>query len=147
MEKVEIRPARLSDAEAIARLCSDDLGYACTASFVRRKLAAALENPCARVFVAEAGGAVAGYIHAADYDVLYFDTMKNVLGLAVSADYRRQGIGTALLGAVEAWARETGACGVRLNSGMTRTGAHDFYRRNGYTGEKAQMRFIKTLAP
>ena len=107
MEKVEIRPARLSDAEAIARLCSDDLGYACTASFVRRKLAAALENPCARVFVAEAGGAVAGYIHAADYDVLYFDTMKNVLGLAVSADYRRQGIGTALLGAVEAWARET----------------------------------------
>lgn len=76
MEKAEIRPARLSDAEAIARLCSDDLGYACTASFVRRKLAAALENPCARVFVAEAGGAV------------------------------------------EAWARETGACGVRLNSGM-----------------------------
>ena len=116
MEKAEIRPARLSDAEAIARLCSDDLGYACTASFVRRKLAAALENPCARVFVAEAGGAV--YIHAADYDVLYFDTMKNVLGLAVSADCRRQGIGTALLGAVEAWARETGACGVRLNSGM-----------------------------
>lgn len=147
MEKAEIRPARLSDAEAIARLCSDDLGYACTASFVRRKLAAALENPCARVFVAEAGGAVAGYIHAADYDVLYFDTMKNVLGLAVSADCRRQGIGAALLGAVEAWARETGACGVRLNSGMTRTGAHDFYRRNGYTREKAQMRFIKTLAP
>lgn len=60
MEKAEIRPARLSDAEAIARLCSDDLGYACTASFVRRKLAAAPENPCARVFVAEAGGAVAG---------------------------------------------------------------------------------------
>lgn len=65
MEKAEIRLARLSDAEAIARLCSDDLGYACTASFVRHKLAA----------------------------------------------------------------------------------AHDFYRRNGYTGEKAQMRFIKTLAP
>lgn len=53
----------------------------------------------------------------------------------------------ARLSDAEAWARETGACGVRLNSGMTRTGAHDFYRRNGYTGEKAQMRFIKTLAP
>ena len=135
MEGFEIRPARPQDAEAIARLSREALGYDCTAALVLQKLRAALKN----------GGAVAGYIHAADYDVLYCDTMKNVLGLAVSADCRRRGIGTALLGAVENWARETGVRFIRLNSGMTRAGAHDFYRQNGYTEEKAQLRFIKPL--
>lgn len=145
MEGFEIRPARPQDAEAIARLSREALGYDCTAALVLQKLRAALKNPRERVFIAESGGAVAGYIHAADYDVLYCDTMKNVLGLAVSADCRRRGIGTALLGAVENWARETCVRFIRLNSGMTRAGAHDFYRQNGYTEEKAQLRFIKPL--
>ncbi len=34
---------------------------------------------------------------------------------------------------------------VHLNSGMSRTGAHEFYRANGFTDEKDQKRFLKTL--
>ena len=45
----------------------------------------------------------------------------------------------------EDWARETGIKEIRLNSGMARKGAHEFYRRMGFTDEKEQMRFLKTL--
>ena len=62
MEGFEIRPARPQDAEAIARLSREALGYDCTAALVLQKLRAALKNPRERVFIAESGGAVAGYI-------------------------------------------------------------------------------------
>lgn len=141
----EIRIAVEADYEAIARISRDDLGYDCAPALVREKLRRALQSERERVFVAVCGGEVAGYIHAEDYDVLYFETMKNILGLAVAANHRRKGIGTKLLGAVEDWARETGVGQIRLNSGITRRGAHAFYRANGYTDEKEQKRFIKTL--
>ena len=141
----EIRIAVEADYEAIARISRDDLGYDCAPALVREKLRRALQSERERVFVAVCGGEVAGYIHAEDYDVLYFETMKNVLGLAVAANHRRKGIGTKLLGAVEDWARETRVRQIRLNSGITRRGAHAFYRANGYTDEKEQKRFIKTL--
>ena len=114
--------------------------HSCGKSCVARCKASgsACSSPCVRA-------EVAGYIHAEDYDVLYFETMKNILGLAVAANHRRKGIGTKLLGAVEDWARETGVRQIRLNSGITRRGAHAFYRANGYTDEKEQKRFIKTL--
>lgn len=143
--KIEIRPAVESDFEAIARISRDDLGYDCTPELVQKQLRHALSTPSEQVFVAVCDGVTAGYIHAEDYDVLYFPTMKNILGLAVASDYRRLGLGTKLMQAVENWARETGVYHIRLNSGMGRKGAHDFYRANGFTDEKEQMRFNKDL--
>ena len=90
----EIRIAVEADYEAIARISRDDLGYDCSPALVREKLRRALQSERERVFVAVCDGEVAGYIHAEDYDVLYFETMKNILGLAVAANHRRKGIGT-----------------------------------------------------
>lgn len=142
---VTVRTAVEADFEAIARISRDDLGYDCDPAMVREKLRRVFTTPREQVFVAECGGVIAGYIHAEDYDVLYFPTMKNILGLAVASEYRRLGVGTKLMQAVENWARETGVQYIRLNSGMTRKGAHDFYRKNGFDDEKAQMRFEKKL--
>lgn len=36
--------------------------------------------------MAEAEGIVAGFIHIEKYDTLYFETMANILGLAVIAE-------------------------------------------------------------
>ena len=143
--QVEIRPARETDAAGIAALSTDELGYQTTAEQVREKLAARLNSNRDRILVAAAEGQVVGYIHANTYETLYFPPLKNLMGLAVSSAYRCKGIGTALLDAIEAWARETGASGVRLNSGATRTEAHQFYRSRGYGGEKQQLRLIKYL--
>lgn len=84
-----------------------------------------------------------GYVHLADYDLLYADHMKNIMGIAVDPSCRRLGIGKKLLEAGESWAKETGADGVRLVSGETRTGAHALYRSLGYEGNKMQLNLKK----
>ena len=97
------------------------------------------------VFVAAIDDKVVGFVHVEDYITLYFETMANILGLAVSSNYRKKGIGKALLEQAEKWAVEKDIALMRLNSGEKRTGAHEFYKRLGYLSEKNQLRFIKRL--
>ena len=148
MKKVKIRQATASDIPAMNELFRRDLGYEeCRLEIVEKQFAG-LDNSREAVFVAEAGddsGHIAGVIHVEKYNVLYFPTMANILGLAVAADFRRLGIGSALLKQAEEWARENGASSMRLNSGESRKQAHEFYRAQGYTDDKKQLRFIKDL--
>ena len=148
MKKVKIRQATTSDIPAMNELFRKDLGYEeCTMEIVEKQFAG-LDNSREAVFVAEAeddSSHIAGVIHVEKYNVLYFPTMANILGIAVSADFRRQGIGSALLKRAEEWARKNGACSMRLNSGESRKQAHEFYRAQGYTDDKKQLRFIKEL--
>ncbi len=148
MSKVKIRQATASDISAMNELFRKDLGYeGCTLEIVEKQFTG-LDNSREAVFVAEVGddsGHIAGVIHVEKYNVLYFPTMANILGLAVAADFRRQGIGSALLKQAEEWARENGASSMRLNSGESRKQAHEFYRTQGYTDNKKQLRFIKDL--
>ena len=143
--KPEIRPARREDIDALCRICSEEMGYPCARELVEAKWAG-LDPSREAVFVAvlEDSGAV-GYIHVERYDVLYFETMANILGLAVREEFQRNGIGKALLSQAEAWAREHGIHLMRLNSGISRKGAHEFYRRQGYLDEKEQLRFTKEI--
>lgn len=141
---VAVREAVISDCAAITALCRDDLGYACTLELLQKRIAA-VDKSRERVFVAIQGGTVIGFVHAAYYETLYFEPLVNLLGLAVSEQYRRSGAGRALLSAVEVWAREIGAAGIRANSGASRQDAHIFYRALGFADEKPQIRFIKRL--
>ena len=97
------------------------------------------------VFVAELDGEVAGYVHAEVYSLLYWEPMVNILGLAVSSDFRRKGAGKALMKRVEEWAKERKIKEIRLNSGGTRKEAHEFYRTIGFDDEKVQIRFLKEV--
>ena len=139
-----IREAMITDAVAICHISSKDLGYECEESFVKDRLEQ-LDSSREIVFVAEADGKVAGYVHAEVYNLLYFESMVNILGLAVSSDCRRQGAGKALMNRVEVWAKELGIKEIRLNSGGTRKEAHEFYRAIGFDDEKAQIRFLKEV--
>lgn len=139
---IVIRKADIQDAEAIAEISSKDLGYDCTAEFVKNKLSG-LNMSREAVFVAENENSIIGYIHIEKYDTLYCETLANVLGLAVKSDSRRKGAGRLLMEAAEKWAKDMGAKGVRLNSGGSRTAAHSFYRAAGYDNEKQQIRFLK----
>lgn len=95
------------------------------------------------VFVADVDGVAAGFIHVEVYSNLYFGPVGNILGLAVKEEFRRQGFASELLRAAENWSKEKGCIGMRLNSGGTRHGAHEFYRSQGYDNEKTQIRFLK----
>lgn len=144
MERI-IREAALADCSAITRLNREEMGYDYPQEKTFVKLQACLANPAHRIFVAEWEGEVVGYLHLEEYDVLYAGHMVNVLGIAVSSAWRRQGVGSALLSAGEAWARSKGAVAVRLVSGEARKGAHAFYQNLGYTGNKLQRNFKKPL--
>lgn len=140
-----LRNAMVSDARALAKLNREEMGYDFPVEETGKKLQASLENPEKKILVAEIQGRVVGYVHLESYDVLYAPHMKNVMGIAVAREFRRQGVGKALLTAGEAWARETGAVAVRLVSGDARKDAHAFYQSLGYTGNKLQRNFKKML--
>ena len=139
----EIREATMADNEGIYILNRDEMGYEFPVEQTKKKLIKLLSSNCDKIFVVVAENKVVGYVHANDYDVIYASHMKNVMGIAVSKDYKHNGIGTALLQAVGSWAKQTDASGVRLVSGESRTGAHEFYRYCGYAGEKKQINFKK----
>ena len=65
------------------------------------------------------------------------------MGLAVDNDYKRNGIGSALLKQAEIWAKENGAVGIRLCSGAERENAHKFYLSQGFVSNKIQKNFKK----
>lgn len=139
-----IREARITDYERIQSICELDLGYICEKDLVKMRLTN-LDHKRECVYVACEDNKVIGFVHVEVYEVLYAPSMANILGIAVSSEYRRQGIGKLLLSKAEEWAKCKGINMMRLNSGATRKEAHEFYRSMGYNDEKSQQRFIKSL--
>ena len=141
--QIIIRKAHPSDFEQIYKLNRDELGYDYSAYRTERKLIRLLYSSTDMVYVAVIKGCVVGYIHACDYDTLYAPHLKNIMGLAVSSEHRRIGVGRMLIQAIEKWAIDTGADGVRLTSGTDREGAHLFYQSMGYKKERLHYSFKK----
>ncbi len=140
---LQIRPCEIGDTEAVYELNVREMGYDYPKAKTEEKLKQLLKSDRDKIFVAVVEHTVVGYVHGNDYDVIYAPHMKNIMGIAVSSSFKKQGIGRALLSAIEDWARKSGASGVRLVSGATRTGAHEFYRHCGYGGDKRQINFKK----
>lgn len=138
-----IRKAKLSDAEDIYYINKTSLGYDYALDKQRNNLEAVLDDKTQVILVADIGNKVVGYIHLTSYDVIYTDTYKNCLGLAVDNDYKRMGVGSSLLKQGEIWAKENGAVGIRLCSGIERENAHKFYLSQGYIENKLQKNLKK----
>ena len=62
------------------------------------------------------------------FDVGYM----HIRGLAVKEELRSHGIGAQLLAHTEDYARALGVHSIILNTGLQRTDAHKFYKRQGY---------------
>lgn len=138
-----VRQAVISDAKDIYYINKTSLGYDYDLEKQKAKIQAVLNDSTQVIFVAETNNKVVGYIHLVNYDVIYADNFKNCLGLAVDNDYKRNGIGSALLKQAEIWAKENGAVGIRLCSGVEREKAHQFYQSQGYEVTKLQKNIKK----
>ena len=100
------------------------------------------------LFVAEADGRVAGFLHVIAQDALPIPILvprrlAMVDNLAVRRDLRRLGIGRSLMDRAEAWAREQGAAELELHVFEFNAGAIAFYRSLGY--ETCTRRMSKGL--
>ncbi len=86
-------------------------------------------------YVAEEDGTIIGFITFVE--VLAFDAPDGYIkinGLAVLPEYRRRGIGLALVARAEEEASKRGASSLGVASLFKRTGAHAFYESIGYQG-------------
>jgi GNAT superfamily N-acetyltransferase len=141
---VTIRPARVSDAEAIAWL-TKQLGYEVAAPAVAGRLSRILSRPDQQFVVADHESRSIGWIHMQVWEFVEAEAFVVIGGLVVDRDYRKQGIGRKLLAHAEQWATQQRCSIVRLWSSSTRTEAHAFYERAGYLNIKTQYSFLKAL--
>lgn len=142
--KPTIRLATAADAEELARL-SGQLGYPATADEAIERLRAVNQYHEHAVFVAEAEGRLAGWIHVFLRPSLTTEPSAEVAGLVVDEHTRSHGLGQALLGEAERWTQEQGYRTVTLRSNVKRVRAHAFYERLGYDTVKTSKSFRKVL--
>lgn len=141
-----VRPADPADAEALVRLAeavsAEPEGWLISADGEwrsagdeRRYLKALRRYPNAAVFVAErADGALIGRLSLAR-DTHPASAHVADLGLMVSHDVRRQGVGRALLDAAVGWARASGVRKLELHVFPWNEPAIQLYERFGFARE------------
>ena len=130
---VVIRPIERRDAEVVAVL-TEQLGYKRSAA----EIAAWMEGLLARAatqaaFVACIADEVVGWIEVSVQHHLQSAPHALIGGLVVKDGLRNRRIGLRLCERAEQWAWEQGLPVLRVTSRSTRTDAHRFYERNGYT--------------
>lgn len=127
-------------------MLNKELGYLYEEEKVRKKIKYIIENKKDIILVAYINNNIIGYIHGSEYELLYSDSLINILGFVVKESYRKNGVGTALIDKLEEIAIEKKYSGIRLVSGIDREDAHRFYERNGYIYRKEQKNFIKLFS-
>ena len=137
-----IREATAADAAALAAL-STQLGYPAQPGEAAERLAAL--GPEGAVLVAEADGAVLGWIHVCGIRFFQSPPFAEVGGLVVDEAARGKGVGKLLVEAGAHWAAERGYRKLRVRSNVVREDAHRFYEREGFRRVKTQAVFDRGL--
>ena len=114
-----------------------------SAERVKERIDYILKNTKDIIFVSEHMDEVIGYIHGSPYELLFSNSLINVLGFVVKEKYRNSGVGSMLIGRLESWARENGFSGIKLLTHPSRINAHRFYERHGYIHTKDQKNYMK----
>jgi GNAT superfamily N-acetyltransferase len=138
-----IRMATPADAPSLPTLL-DQLGYPEGLGDVRSRLKRLLAGPESGVLVAESGGEVVGFGTFHFFELIYRSRPQcRLTALVVRFDHRRQGIGAALVDAIEQVARERGCSRIELTTRPGRDEAVPFYAALGFT--ERPHRLIKSL--
>jgi ribosomal protein S18 acetylase RimI-like enzyme len=152
---MHIREGRPEDREFIERLAPRLIEFGQVAgrdpvqmvARDRAALAGALERPArdAAVFVAEDDHAVpVGFIHLTTTGDYYTDsTTAHVADIVVAEEAAGRGVGSALIGFAEEWARVRGFAMLTLSVFIANERARTLYRRLGFDEE--WIRCIKRL--
>jgi GNAT superfamily N-acetyltransferase len=147
---VYLRDAVATDAPRLAELWSDVLRRGDQAEHVAdmvRVVETARDDADQRVVVAEYDGALAGAVHLRLVTVtpLNLDLSVQVMSPTVFAEYRRHGVGRALLDAAVTFAEECGAGHVSTAAASGSRDANRFMARLGL-GPTATLRIAPTTA-
>ncbi|QIN83866.1 GNAT family N-acetyltransferase [Rubrobacter tropicus] len=133
----ELREATEEDAAEIHALARELAGAVGDAipdeSAVRTRLGELIEEPRARVFVAEAEDEVAGVVSLwIKPDLAHGDAVVEVPMLVVSEGHRRNGVGKLLMARTQEVAAENDASIIELVATNANVAARDFYKSLGF---------------
>jgi len=143
VSSVLTRVPEAPDAARIAELLCV-LGYPSSADEVLERLATIRDHRNFASWVAEADGAVVGFIGVCVSPAFEKNGVYGrILALVVDPSTQGLGVGRALVDTAERWMTDQGATDVFVNSGNHRPAAHEFYRRMGY--DATGLRFRKVL--
>jgi ribosomal protein S18 acetylase RimI-like enzyme len=136
LAELRVREASAEDAEIIHSLAAELAGTVGDSppslENVRERLAELLEEPRARVLVAE-GDVVVGVVSLwLKPDLAHGDTVVEVPMLVISEDRRREGVGKLMMEEVQRLASENGANLIELVATTHNNPAREFYRYLGF---------------
>jgi ribosomal protein S18 acetylase RimI-like enzyme len=105
----------------------------------------AIKSEDAAVLIAEHHGEIIGGILAwvrqtPNNPVFVPRTYLNIDNLVVAQEFRRQGVGSALMEHIQHWSEERGIEQIQLNVWDFNKAAHEFYKNLGYLTLHCQMR-------
>jgi ribosomal protein S18 acetylase RimI-like enzyme len=133
----KVREANVEDAAEIwglARELAETVGDSPSAQgAIRARLEELLDEPRARVLVAEnEAGIVGGASFWIKPDLAHGDTVVEVPMLVVAEDHRRTGVGKLLMEEVRNVASDYGASQIELVTTQSNVTAREFYRSLGF---------------
>jgi ribosomal protein S18 acetylase RimI-like enzyme len=135
--KIKAREATTRDGEGIHRLAcelAETVGDEPPAEeAVRARLEELLDEPRARVLVAENGAGIAGVVSFwIKPDLAHGDTVVEVPMLVITEDLRRAGVGKLLMEEVRNVASDNDASQIELVATRANVRAREFYRSLGF---------------
>lgn len=142
--KLSIREATLDDAVAIFVL-SGQLGYATNEEDIRNRLRDILSNEDNCVYVARVDGKIIAWIHSFYARRIESEAFIEIGGLIVDEQYRKYGIGKALIERISDWAKSKECYHLRVRCNEVRKESHLFYENLGFEINKVQKIFNKKL--
>jgi ribosomal-protein-alanine N-acetyltransferase len=128
-EQLELRPARIGEAERIARMSRTLIEGGLAWRWKPRSIAAQIRDSETEVVVARAGNRIVGF---AVMQYRFRQREAHLVLLAVEPSRRRRGIGRALLHWLEQMARLGRIERIRLEVRTSNGGGRAFYRSQGY---------------
>lgn len=136
-EAIRIRPAAEADlpelVELLRQLFELEQDFEPDASKQQAGLSLMLESPFAELLVAECGGRVAGFCGVQlQISTAMGSYAAQIEDLVLHPEFRRRGIGSRLLDAASAWAKQRGARRLQLNCDDQNLPAMRFYEARNW---------------
>lgn len=139
-----LRPAQPGDAQALAPLAGLLEGEGRTRD-LRGRIVGLPPRDHALLVAESARGDLVGWIHVFAAWRMTSEPFAEIGGLAVAPDWRRQGVGRALLAEAERWATRQGCRALRVRVSQARHEAPAFYQAAGFRALKQQAVFSKPV--
>jgi ribosomal protein S18 acetylase RimI-like enzyme len=150
--KIKVRAATTEDAAGIhglARELAETVGdEPPTEEAIRARLEELLDEPRARVLIAEnEAGIVGGVSFWIKPDLAHGDAVVEVPMLVVAEDHRRSGVGKLLIEEVRNAASDNGASQIELVATRSNVTAREFYRSLGFVeADVVSLEFVGSQA-